>query len=124
MAIISSKLSKEHDERLVTLLREHHTAIGWTFANIKGISPAMCMHRIFLEDNTKPSREPQIRLNPTLKEVVMKEILKLLDAGYYQIAIAQEDQEKTTFTCPFGTFTFRRMPSGLSNALGVRLMNP
>ncbi|KAL0324590.1 UNVERIFIED_CONTAM: Retrovirus-related Pol polyprotein from transposon opus [Sesamum calycinum] len=67
-------------------------------------------------DNTKPSREPQRRLNPTLKEVVMKEILKLLDAGYYQIAIAQEDQEKTTFTCPFGTFAFRRMPFGLCNA--------
>ncbi|KAK4381433.1 Retrovirus-related Pol polyprotein from transposon opus [Sesamum angolense] len=76
----------------------------------------MCMHRIYLEDNTKPSREPQRRLNPTLKEVVMKEILKLLDAGYYQIAIAQEDQEKTTFTCPFGTFAFRRMPFGLCNA--------
>ncbi|KAL0342565.1 UNVERIFIED_CONTAM: hypothetical protein Scaly_1919100 [Sesamum calycinum] len=93
-AIISSKLSKEHEEKLVTLLREHRTAIGWTLADIKGISPAMCMHRIYLEDNTKPSREPQRRLNPTLKEVVMKEILKLLDAGYYQIAIAQEDQER------------------------------
>ncbi|KAL0296022.1 UNVERIFIED_CONTAM: Retrovirus-related Pol polyprotein from transposon.6 [Sesamum radiatum] len=109
----------------------------------------MCMHRIYLEDNTKPSREPQRRLNPTLEEVVMKEILKLLDAGiifpisdsawvspvrvvpkkmdmtvvknqsgYYQISIAQEDQEKTTFTCPFGTFTFRRMPFGLCNAPG------
>ncbi|KAK4410206.1 Transposon Ty3-I Gag-Pol polyprotein [Sesamum angolense] len=98
----------------------------------------MCMHRIYLEDNTKPSREPQRRLNPTLKEVVMKEILKLLDAriifpisdsawvspvhvvpkktGYYQIAIAQEDQEKTTLTSPFGTFAFKRMPFGLCNA--------
>ncbi|KAL0443897.1 UNVERIFIED_CONTAM: Retrovirus-related Pol polyprotein from transposon.6 [Sesamum latifolium] len=37
-------------------------------------------------------------------------------SGYYQIAIAQEDQEKTTFTCPFGTFAFRRMPFGLCNA--------
>ncbi|KAK4389868.1 Retrovirus-related Pol polyprotein from transposon.6 [Sesamum angolense] len=165
----------------------------------------MCMHRIYLEDNTKTSREPQRRLNPTLKEVVMKEILKLLDAGiifpisgsawlspvhvvpkkmgitvvknqsgelvpmrvqngwrmcidfrrlnlatckdhfplpfidqmlerlagkayfcfldgfsgYYQIAIAQEDQEKTTFTCPFSTFAFRRMPFGLCNAPGT-----
>ncbi|KAL0456420.1 UNVERIFIED_CONTAM: Retrovirus-related Pol polyprotein from transposon.6 [Sesamum latifolium] len=138
LAIIFSKLSKEHEERLVTLLREHRTAIGWTLADIKGISPAMCMHRIYLEDNTRPSREPQRRLNPTLKEVIMKEILKLHDAGiifpisdsawvspvhvvpkktgYYQIAIAQEDQEKTTFTCLFGTFAFRRMPFGLCNA--------
>lgn len=37
-------------------------------------------------------------------------------SGYSQIMIALEDQEKTTFTCPYGTFTFRRMPFGLCNA--------
>ena len=36
--------------------------------------------------------------------------------GYNQIAIHPHDQEKTTFTCPFGTFKFRRMPFGLCNA--------
>ena len=36
--------------------------------------------------------------------------------GYNQIAIAPEDQDKTTFTCPYGTFAFRRMPFGLCNA--------
>ncbi|CAN6573275.1 unnamed protein product [Malus baccata var. baccata] len=36
--------------------------------------------------------------------------------GYNQIVIAPEDQEKTTFTCPFGTFAYRRMPFGLCNA--------
>ena len=36
-----------------------------------------------------------------------------------QIAIAPEDQEKTTFTCPYGTFAFRRMPFGLCNALAT-----
>ena len=35
---------------------------------------------------------------------------------YNQIVIAPEDQEKTTFTCPYGTFAFRRMPFGLCNA--------
>ena len=40
-------------------------------------------------------------------------------SGYNQIAIALEDQEKTTFTCPFGTFSFRRMPFGLCNAPGT-----
>ena len=39
--------------------------------------------------------------------------------GYNQIAIAPEDQEKTTFTCPYGTFAFRRMPFGLCNAPGT-----
>ena len=36
--------------------------------------------------------------------------------GYFQIEIAIEDQEKTTFTCPFGTYAYRRMPFGLFNA--------
>ncbi|KAM1535580.1 hypothetical protein TB1_013771 [Malus domestica] len=37
-------------------------------------------------------------------------------SGYNQIVISPEDQEKTTFTCPFGTFAYRRMPFGLCNA--------
>ena len=37
-------------------------------------------------------------------------------SGYNQIVIVAEDQEKTTFTCPFGTFAYRRMPFGLCNA--------
>ena len=37
-------------------------------------------------------------------------------SGYNQIAIALEDLEKTTFTCPYDTFAFRRMPFGLCNA--------
>ena len=165
----------------------------------------MCMHQILLEDGHKPLVEAQRRLNPTMKEVVRKEVLKWLDtgviypisdsawvspvqvvpkkggttviktennillpsrtvtgwricidyrklnkatrkdhfplpfldqmldrlagyqyycfldgySGYNQIAIAPEDQEKTTFTCPYGTFAFRRMPFGLCNAPGT-----
>ena len=165
----------------------------------------MSMHRIFLEDGHKPLVEAQRILNPTMKEVVRKEVLKWLDAGviypisdsawvspvqvvpkkggttvikienntllpsrtvtgwricidyqklnkatrkdhfplpfldqmldrlagheysyfldgyssYNQIAIAPEDQEKTKFTCPYGTFAFRRMPFGLCNAPGT-----
>ena len=40
-------------------------------------------------------------------------------SGYNQIAIAPVDQEKTTFTCPYGTFALRRMPFGLCNALAT-----
>ena len=40
-------------------------------------------------------------------------------SGYNQIIIALEDQEKTIFTCSFGTFAFRRMPFELCNALGT-----
>jgi hypothetical protein len=37
-------------------------------------------------------------------------------SGYNQVSVDPEDQEKTTFTCPFGTFAYRRMPFGLCNA--------
>jgi len=40
-------------------------------------------------------------------------------SGYFHIHIAPEDQEKTTFTCPFGTFAYRMMPFGLCNAPGT-----
>nr|GEV04441.1 reverse transcriptase domain-containing protein [Tanacetum cinerariifolium] len=40
-------------------------------------------------------------------------------SGYFQIPINPPDQEKTTFTCPYGTFAYRRMPFGLCNATGT-----
>ena len=160
------------------------------------------MHKILLEENSRTSVKHQRMMNPVMKEVVRKEVLKWINAGfiyaisdipwvspvhvvpkkggfsvienenneliptrtvtgwrvcigykklntttrndhyplpfidqtldrlawhshycfldgyssYNQIAIALEDQGKSTFTCPYGTFAFRRMPFGLCNA--------
>ena len=63
------------------MLQEHKEAIGWSIADIKGISPSVVMHRIHLEENAKTSHEPQRRLNPIMQEVVRAEVLKLLDVG-------------------------------------------
>jgi len=58
-------------------------------AELKGISPSICMHRIYCENNTKPSREMQRRLNPSMREVV-KEVVKWMDAGIiYPISVSQ-----------------------------------
>ena len=203
--IIFSSLESDQENKILEILRTHKTAIGWTIADIKGISPLIYTHRNHLEEDVKPSRQPQRRMNPIMKEVVKKEVLKLLDvgviypiadskwvsptqvvpkksgvivvanehneliptqvttgwrvcidyrklnvgtrkdhfplpfvdqmlervaghefycfldgySGYNQIEIALEDQEKTTFTCPFGIFAFRKMPFGLCNAPGT-----
>ncbi|GJZ29406.1 reverse transcriptase domain-containing protein [Tanacetum coccineum] len=85
-----------------------------------------------MEDEFKPSVQPQRHVNPNIKEVVpkkrgmiaVKNVRKMssshkgrsLDGAYFQIPIALEDQEKTTFTCPYRAFTYKRMPFGLCNA--------
>ena len=56
--------------------------IAWSIEDLKGISPSICMHNILLEDNAKTSIEHQRRLNPVMKEVVRKEVLNWLYAGF------------------------------------------
>ena len=195
-------MTENEEQRLLQILREYKEAIAWSIEDLKGISPSICMHKILLNDDAKTSVEHQRRLNPVMKDVVRKEVLKWLNvgfiyaisnspwvspvhvvpkkggftvirnerneliptrtvtgwrvcidyrklnnatrkdhfplpfidqmlnrlaghphfcfldgySGYNQIAIAPEDQEKTTFTCPNGTFAFRRLSFGLCNA--------
>ncbi|CAN6700771.1 unnamed protein product [Malus baccata var. baccata] len=56
-AIISSSLTAQEEEKLVRVLKEFKSALGWTLADIKGISPTTCMHHIFLEEGANPTRE-------------------------------------------------------------------
>ena len=200
--IISAALNKNEEQQLLRILKKYKEAIAWSIEDLKGIIPFICMHKILLNDDANTSVEHQRRLNPVMKDVVRKEVLNWLNAGFFyvisdspwvspihvvpkkggftviinemneliptrtvtgwrvcidyrnfniatrkahfplpfidlmldrlvghphfyfldgysrynQIAIALEDQEKTTFTCSYGTFAFRRMPFGLCNA--------
>ena len=200
--IIFAALIENEEQRLLKIIRKYKEAISWSIEDIKGIGPSICMRKIMLQNNAKTSVEHQRRLNPVMKDVVRKEVLKWLNAGfiyaisdsswvspvhvvpkkggftvirnernelisirtvigwrvcidcrilntatrkdhfplpfidqmldrlaryshfyfldgysgYNQIAIAPEDHKKTTFTCPFGTFVFRRMSFGLCNS--------
>ncbi|KAL0370480.1 UNVERIFIED_CONTAM: Retrovirus-related Pol polyprotein from transposon.6 [Sesamum angustifolium] len=97
-------------------LKELPNHLKYAYLGENNTLPVIISSKILLEEGTKPSREAQRRLNPPIMEVVKKEIFKLLDAGFHQIPVAPADQDKTTFTCPFGTFAYRRMPFGLCNA--------
>ncbi|KAK2359233.1 hypothetical protein QL285_084625 [Trifolium repens] len=79
--IISSSLSMTEEKSLIQVLKANKEAIGWTLSDLKGISPSYCMHNIMMEDDYKPVAQPQRRLNPIMKEVVRKEVVKLLEAG-------------------------------------------
>ncbi|XP_014492374.1 uncharacterized protein LOC106754821 [Vigna radiata var. radiata] len=79
--IISASLSQEEERKLVGTLRKNKGAIGWSITDLKGISLTYCMHRILVEDDYKPVAQPQRRLNPVMKEVVRKEVLKLIQSN-------------------------------------------
>jgi hypothetical protein len=79
--IISNKLSHEETQKLVTTLEKYRSVIGYSLNDMKGISPSLCTHRIPMDQDNKPAREHQRRLNNTMREVVKKEVLKLLKAG-------------------------------------------
>ncbi|XP_016195457.1 uncharacterized protein LOC107636466 [Arachis ipaensis] len=57
--IINLSLSEEQEDKLINVLRQHKDAVGWTLSNLKGISPSMCMHKILLKEDAKPSIQPQ-----------------------------------------------------------------
>ena len=56
--IISSSLTGDKEDKLLRVLKDHKTVIGWTVADIKGISPSVCMHMILMEENYKPLIQP------------------------------------------------------------------
>ena len=78
----------------------------------------ICIDYRKLNDATRKDHFPLPFLDQILERVVGHPYYCFLDgySDYYQILITLEDQENTTFTCPFGTFAFRRMPFGLCNA--------
>ncbi|KAI3683909.1 hypothetical protein L1987_84424 [Smallanthus sonchifolius] len=79
--IIASNLTKEQEEAVMKVLAAHKVAIGWSIADLKGISPSIVMHKIVTDQVIAPSHDAQRRLNPNMREVVKKEVLKWLDAG-------------------------------------------
>ncbi|GKB49926.1 reverse transcriptase domain-containing protein [Tanacetum coccineum] len=120
---------REHLEyAFLEVLRNHKGEITSSVADIKGIDSSFCTHKILMEDEYKPIVQPQRRVNLNIKEVVPKkgrmnvvknENDKIIPqrtvtgwrVWYFQIPVAFDDQEKTTFTYPYGIFAYKIMPS-------------
>ena len=78
----------------------------------------VCIDYRRLNEVTRKDHFPLPFMDQLLERISGQPFYCFLDgySGYFQIEIATEDQEKTTFTCPFGTYAYRRMPFGLCNA--------
>ncbi|KAJ9552344.1 hypothetical protein OSB04_016389 [Centaurea solstitialis] len=79
--IVNASLSSCELDKLLVVLRRYHSVLAYSIDDIKGISPSFCTHRILLNDEHASCIEHQRRLNPNMKEVVQKEVMKLLKAG-------------------------------------------
>ncbi|GKB70022.1 reverse transcriptase domain-containing protein [Tanacetum coccineum] len=79
----------------------------------------VCIDYRKLNDATRKDHFPLPFIDQMLERLSGNEYYCFLNgfSGFFQILIAPEDQEKTTFTCPYGTFAYKRMSFGLCNAL-------
>ena len=91
---------------------------GETIASRPVTSWRVCIDYRRLNDATRKDHFPLPFVDQMLERIAGHAFYCFLDrySGYNQIPIAPEDQEKTTFTCPYGTYAYRRMPFGLCNA--------
>ncbi|GJT41561.1 reverse transcriptase domain-containing protein [Tanacetum coccineum] len=81
----------------------------------------VCIDYRKLNEATRKDHFPLPFMDQMLKRLAGNKYYCFLDgfSGYFQIPIDPYDQEKTTFTCPYGTFAYRRIPFGLCNAPGT-----
>ncbi|GKB62898.1 reverse transcriptase domain-containing protein [Tanacetum coccineum] len=81
----------------------------------------VCIDYRKLNEATRKDHFPLPFMDQMLERLAGKDYYCFLDglSGYFQIPIDPKDQEKTTFSCPYGTFAYRRMPFCLCNAPGT-----
>nr|GEZ63338.1 reverse transcriptase domain-containing protein [Tanacetum cinerariifolium] len=104
--IIAKELGDEEKSALIKVLKSHKQAIAWKLSDIQA---------------TRKDHFPLPFMDQMLERLAGNEYYCFLDgfSRYFQIPIDPRDQEKTTFSCPYGTFSYRRMPFGLCNAPGT-----
>lgn len=78
----------------------------------------MCGDYRLLNSQTIPEQHTIPCINEVLHSMTGSKWFSILDlhSGYYQIAMADEDKEKTAFICPLGFFQFERMPQEVTGA--------
>nr|CAE01871.2 OSJNBb0028M18.4 [Oryza sativa Japonica Group] len=86
----SDKLSEDETQRLLTVLEKHRSVLGYSLQDLRGINPTLCTHRIPIDPESTPSREPQRRLNNAMREVAKKEVVPT-KGGITVVANAQNE---------------------------------
>nr|GEX72421.1 DNA-directed DNA polymerase [Tanacetum cinerariifolium] len=131
LVIISSHLSKEKKDKLVSILKKHKQAFAWKTTDIPVVTNRndelvptitvtgwrVCTDYGKLNEATAKYHFYLPFMDQMLEKLTGNKYFCFLDgfSRYFQIPIDLNDQEKTTFACPFGTYAYRQMPFGLCN---------
>ncbi|RVW70476.1 hypothetical protein CK203_058333 [Vitis vinifera] len=115
--VVSSKLTTGSEDSLLGVLRKCKKAIGWQISDLKGISPLVCTHHIYMEEDEKPVRQPQRRLNPHMQEVVRGKVLKNEEGE--EVSTRLTSGWRGILSTIFWMVTRGRMPFGLCNAPAI-----
>eukprot|EP00253_Pinus_taeda_P035396 PITA_35396 len=129
---INKNLEKSQQEELTKILQKHFAAFAWEYTDMKDsrwVSPLVivpkkngkwrvCIDYRELNKATLKDHFPLPVIDQVLDTLAVKKYFSFLDgfSGYNQIQVAPKDQDKTTFTYPWGTFAYRVLPFGLCNA--------
>nr|GEV87448.1 reverse transcriptase domain-containing protein [Tanacetum cinerariifolium] len=130
LVIIVKDLSAEEKTALITVLKSHKQAISWKLSDIKENEEnelilthlvtgwRVCIDYQKLNEATRKDHFPIPFMDQMLERLARNKYYCFLDgfSGYFQIPINLKDQEKSTFTCSYGKFAYRRLPFGLRNA--------
>ena len=119
--ILRNELDKLLEGGFITQVRNTEWVSPVVIVPKKGGKWRVCVNYRALNQVTKKDRQPLPHIDELLDNVAGHDLYTFCDgySGYHQIRIHKEDVLKTTFTTPWGTFAYLRMPFGLCNAGGT-----
>ena len=79
---INSELDTNQQQKLIKVLQKKIGAFAWEYEDMHGIHPDICIHHIYTQEDAKPVRQFQRRMNPSLKDIVKEELQKLINANF------------------------------------------
>ncbi|XP_073119968.1 uncharacterized protein [Henckelia pumila] len=127
MVKLAADLSSSMRQSLIDCLKENKDVFAWPVSELTGVSADVMVHRLNIFAGAKQVKQKKRHFGPEKDKVIKKEVNELLRQvisicvswiyqGYHQIPLAEEDQDKVSFTTSHGTFCYRVMPFGLKNA--------
>jgi hypothetical protein len=118
MSIIEKELKRMLDAKIIVPLRYSNWVANLVPVRKKSGEIRLCVDFRNLNNYSLKENHPLPKMDHILQRVVGAHRISLLDgySGYNQIAVCEEDKEKTTFTTPWGTFMYDKIPFGLMNA--------